>query len=80
MTDYSLTLAPILVDADDAAALLGVSRGHFLNMDRSGRLGPQPIKLGRCTRWSRAELERWAEVGCPTRSEWTAMQEHGDGG
>ena len=69
-------LAPVLLNAEAAAALLDISRRHFQQLDRSGRLGPQPVKLGRCTRWSRNALERWAAAGCPCRPDWQAMEAH----
>lgn len=61
---------PILVGADCGAALLGLSRSTFLRMDRSGRLGPRSILLGRLRRWHRYQLEAWAAAGCPPRTQW----------
>lgn len=66
---------PALLDAEQAAAYCGVSRSHFLSMDKGGRLGPRVMKLGTCSRWSRAELDKWAAAGCPPRIEWQAMKE-----
>ena len=68
-------VAPILLNAEQAAAACGISRAHFLQLERSGRLGPQPLRLGRCVRWSRTELEAWAHAGCPPRREWQALWE-----
>ncbi|MFA9479965.1 helix-turn-helix transcriptional regulator [Phycisphaerales bacterium AB-hyl4] len=69
------SFTPALLDAEQAAAYCGVSRSHFLSMDQGGRLGPQKVKLGSSSRWSRAELEAWAAAGCPVRVEWAAMKE-----
>ena len=66
-------MTPALLDTEGAADLLGVSRRYLQQMDRSGRLGPQSIRLGRCARWSRAELEAWAAAGCPPRREWAEI-------
>jgi len=68
-------MSPALVDAEEAAAVCGVSRSHFLAMDKSGRLGPRAIKLGRSSRWSADELRDWARAGCPPRIEWEAMKD-----
>lgn len=67
--------AALLVDADDGAVLLGISRRHFWALHSSGRLGPLPVKLGKRTMWVRAELERWAAARCPSREHWLRAQE-----
>jgi len=59
----------LLLEADDAAGLLGVSRSAFYRLDLKG-LVPRPIRLGKLRRWSRLELRRWVEAGCPTRGRW----------
>ena len=66
----TITLTPILVDADGAAALLSISVPHFRKLVRDGRIGPEPVKLGRSVRWCRRELEQWADAGCPPRHLW----------
>lgn len=66
MGDTSL----ILVDSKVAAQLLGISGRHFHSLERSGRIGPMPVKLGRCCRWSVGELEAWAQTGALPRSEY----------
>jgi len=60
----------ILVDANQAAALLGMSRSSFLRLDRRGLLGPRSVRLGRLVRWHRQQIEAWASAGCPPRSQW----------
>lgn len=68
-------LAPLLVDSAGAARLLGgISRSHFAGLHAGGRL-PLPIRLGRRVMWSVGELERWVQVGCPSRERWEAMRE-----
>lgn len=66
----AIAAPPILLDAEQAAAALNVSRAHFLAMDKSGRLGPRGVLLGRCRRWAFDELRDWARAGCPPRIEW----------
>ena len=68
-------LAPALLGADKAAELLDICRRHFLSLDSTGRLGPMPVKLGRCVKWVRVELEAWVAARCPTREEWIKLQE-----
>jgi len=71
----------ILVDANQAAALLGMSRSSFLRLDQRGLLGPRSVRLGRLVRWHRAEIEAWAAAGCPPRVQWLRVYGHayGDG-
>ena len=57
---------PWLIDARAAAALAGVSKRTWLRLDQAERV-PAPVRLGRSVRWSRPELERWIELGCPAR-------------
>ena len=59
----------ILVDGRGAAELLGISERHFHGLERSGRIGPMPIKLGRSVRYSVDELRCWARDGCLPRNE-----------
>ena len=63
----------MLLSADESANLLGVGRTLFYSMHSSGRLGPQPIKLGRRTLWHREELEAWTRAKCPPRQQWQKM-------
>ena len=65
----SVCLAGLLVWA---AALVGVGRTLFLGMDCNGRLGPTSVKLGRCRRWSRAELAR-ADEEMRRPAKWAAL-------
>lgn len=67
--------SPALLGAEKAAELLDISRRHFLALDSTGRLGPMPVKLDRCVKWVRAELEAWAAARCPNREEWVRLQE-----
>ena len=63
----------ILVDANQAAALLGMSRSSFLRLDQRGLLGPRSVRLGRLVRWHRQQIEAWASAGCPPRVRWMRM-------
>lgn len=43
----------------EVCALLGVSKSYIYAAMRRGF--PRPIKLGRSSRWVRAEVEAWAQ-------------------
>ncbi len=62
--------SPLLLSAEDAADLLGIGRSHFYALHSSGRLGPQPVRLGRRTLWRADELRAWCEEDCPPRVRW----------
>jgi len=77
MADSPNIANPLLLGADDAAALLGIGRTLFYSLHSSGKLGPQPLSLGRRTLWRRRELEDWVAAGCPIRERWLLLQERG---
>lgn len=64
------TTPPLLVSADEAAKIIGVSKSSFLRLDRRGLLGPRSVRLARLVRWNRREIETWIEAGCPARCDW----------
>jgi predicted DNA-binding transcriptional regulator AlpA len=74
MSDQPLPrLEPLAVDADDAAAMLSMSRSAFYAAWSAG-LVPNGGKIGRQRRWSVVELRAWLAAGMPPRSEWRARQ------
>lgn len=52
---------PAVLTADQVAQVLQISVRGFRGMVASGQF-PQPIRLGRLTRWSRAAVDRWVEA------------------
>ena len=70
MTENTPETDPLLMNADQAAALLGIGRTLFYSMHSSGRLGPLPIRFGRRILWRQDELKRWISADCPARCEW----------
>jgi predicted DNA-binding transcriptional regulator AlpA len=64
---------PLLLNSDAAAGFLGVGRATLYRLDMAGRV-PRPIHLGRLRRWSRPELRRWVEAGCPARERWESKR------
>ncbi len=55
--------APLLVRAETAAELLGVSRRTFERFFQERRL-PDPLRLGRTRLWRYRDLEAFVEAGC----------------
>jgi hypothetical protein len=72
-------LAPpgFLLGAPEVANLLCISETMVRSMDKSGELGPAPIRLRGRLLWSRFELENWVKAECPRRERWVAMKEQG---
>ena len=67
------TTAPppvLLVDAREAARLIGISRTLLYGLVSSGR-APAGLHLGRCRRWRVRELAAWTAAGAPPLSRWT---------
>jgi predicted DNA-binding transcriptional regulator AlpA len=72
----SLAGAPLLLDANQAAGLCGVSRSRWNWLWGNGRC-PAPVRLsGTCVRWRTQELRAWVDAGCPHRSTWEARPPH----
>lgn len=58
---------PLMVAADNAATLIGVSPATWHRMVAAGKT-PAPVKLSAgCVRWRVADLQSWVDEGCPTR-------------
>jgi predicted DNA-binding transcriptional regulator AlpA len=83
VSDHTLTtqvqeaaqrLEPLLVGADDVAALLGVGLSCLYAMDRSGELGPRGLYLRRRRLWPVAEVQAWVRAGCPRREIWNCTK------
>ena len=64
----------LLVSADQAASLCGVSPATWYRMAAGGRC-PAPVRLSRgCVRWRVEELRTWITAGCPDRRTWEALR------
>ena len=64
---------PLLVGAQDAARMVGVSVATWWGHNAAGRC-PRPVRLGRRTLWRLAELEAWVVADCPPRVQWEAKE------
>ncbi|HUU12019.1 MAG TPA: helix-turn-helix domain-containing protein [Phycisphaerae bacterium] len=71
-------LAPLLVDAREAARLCGIGRSSWLSLAAAGQVPPS-LLLGRRRLWRVREVEAWTAAGCPPATRW-AWPQHGEGG
>jgi hypothetical protein len=67
-------LNPLTEDFAELANDLRCSRRHVEAMDRDGRLGPVPIRLGRRRVLIRSEIREWLAHGAPDRVTWLEMR------
>jgi excisionase family DNA binding protein len=63
----------LLIDGPTVARLLSVSLGTLHAMRRSSRLPLRAVRLARCVRFDRQEVERWIAAGCPGAARWHAI-------
>ena len=62
-------LAPGLLRRKAAARFCGVGASTWDRLCAAG-LTPAPVRLGGSVAWSRRELARWIDHGCPPRVDW----------
>ncbi|VTR97003.1 : Phage_AlpA [Gemmata massiliana] len=62
-------LRPGLLRRAGAAQFCGVGASTWDRLCAAGST-PAPIRLGGSVAWSRRELARWIDHGCPARTEW----------
>jgi prophage regulatory protein len=61
----STDTSPKLINAEELARLLDVSERTLWRLLSGGKL-PQPVRIGRNTRWRLEEVSDWIQQGCPT--------------
>jgi len=66
-------IPPALLDAPQTCGYLGIGKTHLHEMIRAGKFGPSPVRLGRCVRYRRVELDAWLAAGCPSRERWAML-------
>lgn len=66
-------LEPIAVNAQQAAALFGLSDRSWRRAYAAG-LVPSPIRIGNSVRWGLLELRAWSMAGAPNRQRWSEMK------
>jgi predicted DNA-binding transcriptional regulator AlpA len=64
----------LLIPDTEAARLCGIARATWHRLRAAGRVGPQPVRLGRAVRYRRSEVEAWAAAGCPDSRTWAATR------
>ncbi|MBW8015039.1 MAG: helix-turn-helix domain-containing protein [Planctomycetes bacterium] len=69
----SIKLEPLLISADDAAKMLGVSRSFFYEMLSSGRCPVRPVQFSKRRLWRVDLLMAWVQSGC--RADWRPKNE-----
>ena len=66
---------PVLVAADKAAQLCGVSLRTWRRFESEGLI-PAPVMVGgRIKRYRRTEMLAWVEAGCPSREQWANIRQ-----
>ena len=58
------TSEALLIQAEELAALLNVSERTLWRLLSAGKI-PEPVRLGRSTRWRLDEVRQWINDGCP---------------
>ncbi|MBN8625036.1 MAG: helix-turn-helix domain-containing protein [Planctomycetes bacterium] len=58
------TSEPLLIQADELATLLNVSERTLWRLLSAGKI-PEPVRLGRSTRWRLDQVRQWINDGCP---------------
>ncbi len=61
----------LLIADREAAALCGVSRATWHRLRAAGKLPPS-LRIARCVKWRRADVELWILLGCPDRATFEA--------
>ncbi len=56
--------APLLIASEEVARLMGISKRTLWRLLDAGKV-PQPVRIGRNTRWRLSEVSGWIEKGCP---------------
>jgi len=73
-TSHPFIPEPLLLSAEQAAALLNIGPSMLYAMDKTGELGPQGVRLRARRFWTREELTLWIRAGCPRREKWLKMK------
>ena len=60
-----------LLTVKDLSARLCISPRQVWKLLASGRI-PAPLRLSRSVRWRADLIDRWIELGCPSRDEFEA--------
>lgn len=72
-TDASSLEVPKLISLSTFARLTGMSTRSLQRLRDQGKL-PMPVRLGRCLRWVRREVDEWIAAKCPDLSQGQRMR------
>jgi predicted DNA-binding transcriptional regulator AlpA len=64
------TEKPLLLNANQAAEILNLSRTGFYNLRITGRFPLKPVSINSKILFKRADVEKWVSAGCPPAKEW----------
>lgn len=71
----SETLSPLMVSAEAAAELVGISVRTWHNLRSQGQTPPE-IRLAGRVLWRRSDLELWISAGCPKRERFLELAQN----
>lgn len=69
-----IPVVPLNVDAEIAAAMIGISPAHFYAQLGQGLI-PPGSRMGRRRLWSVYDLRCWVLAGMPTAERWAAIKD-----
>jgi predicted DNA-binding transcriptional regulator AlpA len=69
----AVQIRPLNVDAEKAAALIGISPAHFYAQLAQGLI-PPGTRMGRRRLWSVCELQCWILAGMPNAERWAVIR------
>jgi predicted DNA-binding transcriptional regulator AlpA len=72
-TKTAAAVEPLLVGADKAAAMCGISPASWFRLKASGQT-PAPVRLNRSVRYRVEDLRLWIELGCPDLNTFEARK------
>lgn len=81
-SELAMRIEPAAMNYKDTARYCGFSVSHLFNLVKTGRFAPVPVRMGRCVRFLRADVDRWLNDGCPNRERFRPNElgrEKGDG-
>lgn len=56
-----------LLSIKETADYLGISVRHIYKLVAAEQFGPDPVRIGRSVKFRVADLQRWVDLGCPSR-------------
>lgn len=57
------SVTTLLISAEELATILGTSKRTVWRLLSAGII-PQPVRLGKSTRWRLSDIHQWIDTGC----------------